>query len=59
MLGGPELISDPCISLPLSLANLAARFSCSSVVNCSTGRAPSIFSVAVGRRARTVNVQSL
>lgn len=54
-LGGAEL----AISLgPTLLANRSAFCFCSSSKTCSTGMASSMFSVAVGRIARTVKVQS-
>ena len=60
VLRGSELISDPAASPPFNcLANLSARFCCNSFVSSSTGRAPSIFSVAVGSKASTVKVQSV
>jgi hypothetical protein len=57
-LDGPELISEAAPS-PAARANLSALFCCSSWVNCSTGRASRIFSVTVGSKASTVNVQSV
>ena len=58
MLGGLELNSEGTPS-PVVRASLSAFFCCSSWVNCSTGRASSIFSVTVGNNARTVKVQSV
>ena len=54
-LGGAEL----AISLgPTLLANRSAFCRCNSSSTCSTGMASRMFSVAVGRMARTVKVQS-
>jgi hypothetical protein len=51
-------MSDAATALPVLRASLAAFFSCSWCVICSTGRTSSILSVAVGRSARTVKEQS-
>jgi hypothetical protein len=54
-LGGAEL----AISLGPTLRDKRSAFClCSSSSTCSTGMASSMFSVAVGRMARTVKVQS-
>lgn len=59
MLDGPEDSSESGVFkvTPL-LPSLSAFFCCSSCVMLSTGKDVTIFSVAVGSRARTVMVQS-
>jgi hypothetical protein len=60
-LGAIELMSDP-VAVPspvLRRAKRSARFFCNSFVNSSTGRASRMSSAAVGKRAKTVYVQSV
>lgn len=58
MAGEPISVVVSVAEVVLDFAMRAAFFFCSSAVSFSTGRSLTIFSVAVGRRAETVKVQS-